>query len=420
MGDRKLSADYEAQQEEFRKLQGGNPEDDDPPTMDVPKEPEVNPELYRDVESMLFRGFLTQYAEINEIPFVFKTLNHHEHEMIKLMGGYDEKGVPTAKFWSVFLAYSVFMLDGVNVLPERAQWIPKFSKEFNDFQTPVKLKIIRYLSEVNRRAKRAITLTECYALEKYSRYRWFQVAGMDIMSPSLTGIAGTEALGLNWAQLTWRAINRIDDQKDALEQQWEHAKFIGSCSAGKAIQKVYNRDTERRKKEREDQISRKESLLRHVVLGEPMQEAILRKDGVVWVTAQSTEDLVRQLNQDLKGEKDWHDIVVDRHEARVRNAQEEQEQQALDMAKQREKEFEGKTLIGGTINMEGMTQAEVRDLMIRRQQITAQASKNRPQLPPNVDYQEMDTHVETTDRDPTGALPVPTRTSPVVTPFGRK
>ena len=49
--------------------------------------PQVNPKIYQGVESLLFHGFLTIAAEINDIPFVFKTLNHRELEQVNWVAG---------------------------------------------------------------------------------------------------------------------------------------------------------------------------------------------------------------------------------------------------------------------------------------------------------------------------------------------
>ena len=85
----------------------------------APKEPEVNPEVWRDVLPLLQRGFLMQSAEINGILFVFKSLNHHEYEMVQLVGGLRSDRQPMQRFWDIFLAYGVFAplaknLDQVN------------------------------------------------------------------------------------------------------------------------------------------------------------------------------------------------------------------------------------------------------------------------------------------------------------------
>ena len=55
--------------------------------IDAPKEPEVNPIIYRDVESLIFRGFLILPTQINGVDFIFKSINHHEFEYIQWVSG---------------------------------------------------------------------------------------------------------------------------------------------------------------------------------------------------------------------------------------------------------------------------------------------------------------------------------------------
>lgn len=411
---REIQGSYEEQQAELQRLQDGGKSEE--LQIEAPKEPEVNPEVYKDVEPYLFRGFLTQASEINGVEFVFKTLNHHEHELIRLSGGYDEKGQPSKRFWDKFLAYSVLMLDGSVILQDRDYWIPKISAMFKEFQSSSKTKIVRHLSELNRRATNAVTLTECYVMERYSRYRWYQIHGMDMTSTALTGIAGTERLGMNWGQLIWRALNRMEDIKDTIDHEWEHAKFIGSCSAGKGIQKVYQHDAERRRTERDEQISRKDLILRHVLLGEPLRKGSTLKSGTVWVTAQTVEDLADQLSKDLKGDKDLHDSVVDAFENRVKEARAVREQQIQEVQKQRDSDFHGKTLVGRT-SMTGLTRAEVQERMTRRRQYENQAAAAL--LVPSGAPNETDASVGATSQDVSSVRPIPTANRNPGTPFRR-
>src|ERR1700744_5392191 len=81
------------------------------------KIPEVNPEIYKDVEPLLFRGFLHIPGEINGVRFVFKSLNQHEFSMLNLMNPKEDVSHKAIqRFYSMFLAYGVFMVDHDNIL----------------------------------------------------------------------------------------------------------------------------------------------------------------------------------------------------------------------------------------------------------------------------------------------------------------
>jgi hypothetical protein len=305
-----MDAAERAYQEEQARLRGET-DDEDNLKIEIPKEPEVDPRVYRDVTSLLYRGFIHISVDINGVPLVLKSLNQHEFDLLQMsMGPNRTPANVNQRFYSIFLAYGVLMVDGNNILSDRDRWIPELADRFDRFNATVRKKMVWQLSEINRRATVAVMLTEAYAMEANSRFRWAQLRGMDIMSPSATGIRGTEYLGLNWAQLTWRALNLYEDARESIEREWENAKFIGACFAGKGISKVYNQDIRRRRDDLSAKRTRKDQILRHVVLGAPMDDNVLHKDGQVVIAAQTVDQLADQLSKSLKGEKDWHDEVV--------------------------------------------------------------------------------------------------------------
>jgi len=305
----------------------------------MPVEPEVDPSVYVDVESILFTGFLTLTAEFQSVRFVFKTLNHHELKMLKLTAPDQME-----EFWGSFFAYSVFLVDGQNVLPERDKWFGQFSEAFKAMGSETKVEVIRRLSELNRRSNIAVPLTEAYSLEKQSRYRWLQLKGLDLTSTQVTGIDGTNRLGLNWGQQLWRAINHAEDRAEKIESDWELTKFLGSCFAGKGMKKVYDKDVQRRRKEIEDRIARKDAILREHVLGESPAMFSNGSSGMM-VHARTEKELMRQLENDLRGEKDWHDQVVADHEARLKAAYQERLDAMETNQKAFDQKFEGRRVI---------------------------------------------------------------------------
>lgn len=341
--------------------------------IEAPREPEVKPEVYKDVEPMLYRGFLTVVAEINGVPFVFKSLNHHEFELVRLVsGGFGTSSARNAS-WNAFLAYGVFLVNGINVLPKRDEYALKLADLFDSLPQEARDKVVRYLGELNRRAARAVAMVEAYSMEVMSRYRWLQLKGLDCTSTAVTGVEGTSRLGLNWAQQLWRAINQIEDRNDDHEREWENSKFIGSCFAGKGLSKVYTQDTERRRKEKEDRIARKDLILREHVLGERPQTVKGLVAGAVMVGPKTVEELADQLAKDLRGEQDEHDRVVAAYESRIRQAHTERQAEIAAQAVEAEREFGGRGVVGTTLR-EGMTEAQAREYGESRKQLLAQAA----------------------------------------------
>lgn len=423
-----MSETYEDEQQKLQNELAGLPAEGIQIT--VPKDPEVKPEVWKDVEPLLYRGFLTLPAEINGVYFVFKSLNHHEFELLRFYGDY--RDTKKQAFWDIFLAHCVFVVDGVNILKDRDRWIQKVSEVFLSLPKGVKSDIIRHVSEVNRKASVALTLTEAYAMEPMSRYRWMQLKGLDLSSVSVTGIEGTQQLGLNWAQQLWRALNLVEDRNEQQERDWENAKFVGSCFAGKGISKVYSHDTERRRKEHEERISRKDRILREVLLGEKVDSKNTALPGAVITIPKTVEELASQLEKDLRGEQDWHDKVIEEHERRIKDQYQSRRTQQEEVAKENDVHFGPFNVTGGTA-LEPISPQEIEHRMQRARQLQAQALANRQvHLDPSDEKTEQffdkwgatgpeqRVEVSTTDRDISGAIALPVRKPTTTTPFRRK
>lgn len=343
--------------------------------IEVPEEPVVDPRVYRDVEALLFRGFLHVPATINGVPFVLKSLNHHEYDLVRLQAG---EGGPDARFHDMFLAYGVLMVKGDLVLQDRGRWLPDIARVFSGMSIKAKGAVIRLMGELNRRVAGAVTLSEAYAMEAPSRFRWVQLRGMSLTSPDVTGIVGTETLGLNWAQLVWRALNTFEDLKEQAERDWDNAKFIGSCFAGKGISKIYAQDQERKRKEALARIARKDALIRHVKLGTSLDKDGEQRPGEVMIVAKTVDQLASQLERDLRGEKDWHDQVVAELEGRARVKEQDRQDRMRKLAEEREKEWGDNQRVVGETSLQGLTPDDVqRRVAQRRAEIDASMSQAR-------------------------------------------
>jgi hypothetical protein len=392
--------DYAAEQE--RLAEGGSGDDISLP---IPKAPEVRPEVYQDVIPLIFRGFLVLPSEINGVLLVWKSLNQHEFEMARLASLAGTSRPASDRFWDVFLGYSLFMIEGVNVLPEREKWMPEIRRMSREMAKEAKQAVVRNLSELNRKASLLTALAEAYALESYSRFRWSQIRGMDPAQPSVTGVPGTERIGLGWAQLTWRALNQIEDTNVEHERAWENAKFIGSCMAGKGVQKIYSQDHDRHRREAEDRTARKDALLRHVFEGKPIEDTTLR-DGRQVIVARTVEDLADQMARDLRGEKDWHDQVVDAHMERQRAAMGARQAHMEALARRNDDVFQGHG-VQGTTSLAGLTGEEVARRVQQTRQEQAQAAHRM--MNPEATDERMVAHQEKWGLVPDAPPPMPPR-----------
>jgi len=294
----------------------------------------VDDEVWSELEAYLYQGFLTTSAVIAGKTFVFKTLNALEVRNTNFMR--PTRGVSpdgSNSFKTIFIAYSIFMIDGQNTLYERPRHISRLIRVIGKIQPKLQDKILENLAAINQRASRLFPLAESYCHENRSRYRWLQIRDIPIHSPMATGISGTDELGMNQCQQMWTAVNRIIDNREDMERDWQNAKFVGSCFAGKGIRSIDEKDRMRHEKERVEREEQKIKVL-HDYLNrksgteEPKPKVQLpdgrwaevaegtQSDGKF--RAETAEELAEQLERALAGEKDFHDLVIEAKERELR------------------------------------------------------------------------------------------------------
>ena len=288
----------------------------------------VDEGVWAELEKYLFSGFLTSSSLVQGRTFVFKSLNAHEVALIEYMRPHGVTG-PEARsvFRGAFIAHSVFMADGQNVLHDRPRHIARLIKAVGRIPPKVQDRVVENLTSLNRKASRLFPLAESYSYESRSRYRWLQMKGGPVHSSLYTGIPGTDELGMNYCQQVWTAMNNIQDMRDALERDWANAKFVGSCFAGKGIRSIDEKDKSRQEKDRVDREEEKMKVL-HAYLNrisgavDPAETVMLPDGRQAEVSerfrADSVEELAEQLSASLSGEKDFHDSVIEAKERMLR------------------------------------------------------------------------------------------------------
>lgn len=413
------AAEYESEQQRLRE-QSGLDEDGLGASPEDFQVPEVNPEVYKDVEPILFRGFLTVAATINGVPFVFKSLNHHEFDWLSLSQDVSANSAGSLqRYYDMFLAYGVAMVDGVNVLKSRDDKLGDLADFFGTMPKGQQQRAVRYLSEINRRANRAVILVEPYVMENRSRMRWVQVKGLDLSATAITGFEGTQSLGLNWGQLTWRALNHLEDLRENAEREWENTKFVASAMAGKGMQRIYNADKRRRQEARTEQLDRRERILRYALLNEPIEEQ--KQQGNV-IVARSVAELSDQLERDLRGEKDWHDRVIEEHNQRVWQNLEQRKRAIEETRAAHIREYGDRPIVAGT-DLSGLTGADVQRRIRERQAIISESLAARSKHPELTDpkYGEFASKwvQQPIVHNAPSVMPATTKGRPPATPFRR-
>lgn len=302
---------------------------------------DIDEAVWKDLEEYLFTGFLASHANLLGQSFVFKTLNHLEVRNISYARPPGSE--VSAGFKASFIAHSLFVAMGRNVLYRRAEHLHQLIELVAKIPPAFQDKILENLNALNKKAQRLYPLVEAYVHESRSRYHWLFLKRLAIHSSEATGIAGTAELGMNYCQQTWVAMNEALDRRDEIESDWNHAKFVGSCFAGKGMISIEEQDKARRNREKQEIEEKKMQLLREYIdasAGKPIdsdQGTVTLPDGRRAVVtgrfkAESAEELAEQLSAALSGEKDWHDKVVAAHFRRLQEEREAMAKQSRQVA----------------------------------------------------------------------------------------
>ncbi len=291
----------------------------------------VNDEVWEELEDHLFTGFLVSPALVFDRTFVFKTLNHNELRFVNHLKprGKDPREARD-RFKAAFIAHSIFLIDGENVLNGRAAHMRRLVNIVGKLTRPMQDKLLEELGILNQKAVRLYPLVEVYVYENRSRFKWMYLngGGTPIHSTAATGIAGTQELGMNYCQQTWVAVNRLTDTKEQMDRDWQNAKFVGSCFNGKGVRSVDERDKARRERERTEREDAKMRVL-YAYLNrqagaaeEDLKDKAQLPDGRIAKVekkfqAISVDELAEQLSAALSGEKDHHDLVIDRQLSKI-------------------------------------------------------------------------------------------------------
>jgi hypothetical protein len=356
-------------------------------TITVPESyKKVSDEVWKELETFLYMGFLTVPTVINEKPFVFKTVNQHELKLIEFSS---PSSSLNNQFRARFIAYSIFMANGSNFLFDRPRHIDKLFKLILKLSDTVQNKIIENLTILNERSTHLYPLVEIYAYENRSRIKWAYSKSSPIHSSLNTGIPGTEQLGMNSCQQMWAALSQIIERRDEVEREWQHAKFIGSCFAGKGMRAIDERDRGRLEKERVDREELKMKVLfgylnRYNTEAKEPENLITLPDGrkayvVKKFKAETAEELAQEMSAVVSGEKDHHDRVMESETLRMQKRADiiSKERNKLIYSSPRAEGIPegGSRVIGGKAEAEALLQ-RIRDNRESQRQLIAKLDMN--------------------------------------------
>jgi hypothetical protein len=201
-----------------------------------------------------------------------------------------------------------------------------------------------YVMGLRKREGRANRITHAYCQESYSRANW-RTHPID--------------RGVNTTQRLWVAYNRNADAYDEDMKEWQHTRSICGSMSSKAA-KSLKKSTDTWARRREDQKRKSiEEAVNWIISGEreDQEPLTVTVNGQTLTVpkvhaSQTVDEMQEELMRAVRGEKDYHDHLVnqykDYHRAKIEAARGER-QEAVDKARKagEERGISGKTTIVG-------------------------------------------------------------------------
>lgn len=279
---------------------------------------------YRVLQKVTERGFDSAAVRVGGLAFVVKTVTPHEIEMVRHHACGDVN-----LFRLYRMAYATFMVDGIPVLENRSKNIQDLVASFKSMPEAT-FEVIEDLAfKLQERYKRSCKLVEGFSHSPSARLLWKERKDLPLVSPLVTGIPGTETLGLAESTEVWSLLNRNKDREEESESQLNHAIFIASSSNPRGAQKV----SSGLQKEREMASNHRDMLVKY---GSEANKAILEKEELgkedKWSADLTTaRDVIEELERQMGGVQDRHDLFIEAYRVKVKR--EYLEKQELEKAR---------------------------------------------------------------------------------------
>jgi len=268
---------------------------------------------YRILSELIFKGFLCSGVTLENNFFVFKTINEKEYELIKYSCGNPDDKNYVNRFNIYFLIYSLFMLNGKNILLTRNNDIESLYEFFKELPKTIHSNILKHIVDLRNDTFDATKYLEGFSYTDTSRAHWKTAKGL-IASPDLyTGIPGISNLGLNIHQENWSIINKALDEEERYNQFFSMALLVASASNPKGTKQIRSRH--------DSQLKNVEDRRKRLAEAGYIDVKAWRPEG--WAApVDSAEELVAELERQMEGKKDKHDVFMENYMKKLReNAQ---------------------------------------------------------------------------------------------------
>lgn len=267
---------------------------------------------YRVIEGVIERGFDIAGVSVEGTPFIVKTLSPLEMSLVRQ----HSFGKTLWDFRLYRLAYATYMVNGVSLLGERTKRLEEIVAMYKALPLEMLTHIEEVAIKLQHRYKRYYRLIDGFVLSQRSRILWRLKGRKADITDESTGIWGATYVGVSEYVDAWALTNMSLDEEEAYEENLSDAMYVASATNPKGVQKTQQK-VESRKKMREEEraILVEFGSLAHKDLIEG--NSTEKKD--IWAASlTTTKDLVEELNRQMTGKKDKHDLFMDEYLGKLR------------------------------------------------------------------------------------------------------
>lgn len=266
-------------------------------------------EAYNNLEKMVSYGFLSVGMKYGPTNFVFKTINDKEAGLLKI---YNQNQDPFLDAVCK-IALCTLMLDGRNLIKNRDENMPELIDFYKKLSSSFVSEISQNISIIQGDSLESTEFLEGFCYSNRSKHLWRILKNHGMASDRVYGMEGCDLLGSSYTKETWILFNNSMEEEEDHYQKMKIALLIASSMSPKGAKDASTR-MENQKKLLDDYRSEVSKFGKD-------QKRLEEKSKNSWTAPMDTrEDVVRELNKQMRGDKDKHDLFIDKYleEMRIR------------------------------------------------------------------------------------------------------
>lgn len=318
--------------------------------------------LYSDLITLITVGFLSHKCKLGDSTLSFRNLNPSDNFFLR--NCQYSSGDKEWMLWTV--ARSIWMIDGFIFMGEK-NYAYYVYQQIKDLPKEVVTRLFKLVVSLTKRVNEQYEKIEAYYYEDNSRNLWSQLRHISLPDDRVSGISGSEKLGINLAQRLWVSLNTFRDEILSERKSWNNAKFVASASSPKGVDKINKKETNSIQQEE----NRKKRFL---------DEFYYRQTGVITdekeggktttrvvKSASTPDELEEEMRKWVSGENDDHDKIVLAYKNRIKenHLKELLERQERLAEVQKELEEEGEDIIPIS-PLIGYTNDQLREILMKK------------------------------------------------------